>query len=60
MNGFFEYLEEKGVNDIRKLTGFVDRFLQDPSIFYDLTDAQRTAMEKKIDATLAFFKNEKD
>jgi len=29
MNGFFEYLEEKGVNDIRKLTGFVDRFLLD-------------------------------
>ena len=59
MNGFFEYIESKGVNDIQNLTGFVHKFLQDPSILFDLTAAERDEMEKKLDRTLAFFKIEK-
>jgi hypothetical protein len=59
MNGFFEYLESNGVEDIKKLTAFVRNFLQDPSIFFDLTEAERDGMGKKLDEALAFFKIEK-
>lgn len=59
MNGFYEYLESNGVKDIRKLTGFVHNFLQDPAIFFDLTEAERAGMEKKLDEALALFKIEK-
>jgi len=59
MNNFFEYLEGHGIKDIKKLTGFVHNFLQDPSIFFDLTATERDGMEKKLDEALAFFKIEK-
>jgi hypothetical protein len=59
MDGFFKYLESKGVKDIKKLIGFVHNFLQDPSIFFDLTGAERDGLEKKLDEALAFFKIEK-
>jgi hypothetical protein len=55
MSGFYKYLESNGVKDIKKLTGFVHRFLKDPSIFFDLTEAERDGMEKKLDEALAFF-----
>jgi hypothetical protein len=59
MNGFFEHLESKGVKDIRDLAAFVRHFLQDPSIFFDLTGTERDGMEKKLDEALAVFKNQK-
>ena len=57
MNEFFEYLESKGVEDIRDLTAFVHNFLQDPSVFFDFTETERAGMEKKLDGALAFFKS---
>jgi len=42
------------------LTVFVQKFLQDPSIFFNLTGAERDKMEKKLDETLAVFKNKKN
>lgn len=59
MNEFYKYFESKGVKDIKKLTGFVYNFLQDPAIFFDLTEGERDGMEKKLDEALAFFKIEK-
>ena len=59
MKGFFEYLESNGVKGIKRLTGFVHNFLQDPSIFFELTEAERDGMEKQLDEALAFFKIEK-
>ncbi|MGB5749413.1 MAG: hypothetical protein WBM69_20705 [Desulfobacterales bacterium] len=59
MNGFYEYLESKGVKNIKNLTVFVHEFLQDPSIFFNLTGAERNEMEKKLDETLAVFKKKK-
>jgi hypothetical protein len=58
MNGFFEYLENNGVKDIRDLTRFVHHFLRDPSIFFDLTGAERDGMEKRLDDALAVIKIE--
>ena len=48
MNNFFEYLETNGVKDIKKLTDWFHNFLQDPSIFFDLSGAERDGMEKKV------------
>ncbi len=59
MNGFYEYLESNGVKDIRKLTGFLPPFLTATTIFFDLTEAERAGMEKKLDEALALFKIEK-
>jgi hypothetical protein len=59
MSGLYKYLESNGVKDIKKLAGFVHNFLQDPSMFFDLTEAERDGMEKKLDQALAFFKIEK-
>ena len=52
MNGFFEYFESKGVKEIRDISLFIHNFLQDPSVFFDLTGAERDEMEKKLDKTL--------
>ena len=60
MNGFFEYFESKGIKDIRDLTRFVHNFLRDPSIFFDLTEAERDGMEKKLDDVLAVIKIENE
>jgi len=60
MNGFFEYLESKGVKDVRDLSAFVHNFLQDPSVFFDLSGAERDGMERKLDEALAVFKNKKN
>jgi hypothetical protein len=57
MNEFYKYLENNGVKDIKKLTGFVHNFLQDPAILFDLTGAERNEMEQKLDEVLAFFKD---
>jgi uncharacterized Zn finger protein len=59
MNEFYEYLESKGIKDAKNVTGFVHEFLQDPSIFFDLTGAERDEMEKKLDETLDPFKKKK-
>jgi hypothetical protein len=58
MSGFYKYLESNGVQDIKKLAGFVHNFLQDPTIFFDLTEPERDGMEKKLDEALAVFKIE--
>ena len=59
MNEFYEYLESKGIKDAKNVTGFVHEFLQDPSIFFDLTGAERDEMEKKLDETLDAFRKKK-
>ena len=46
MSGFYKYLESNGIKDIKKLAGFVHNSLQDPGIFFDLTEAERDGMEK--------------
>jgi hypothetical protein len=59
MSGFYKYLESKGIKEIRNISLFVHNFLQDPSIFYELTETEREEMEKKLDGALAHFKIEK-
>lgn len=58
MDGFYEYLEGNGVEHIRDLTGFVENFLRDPTMFFELSGAERNEMGKRLDHALAFFKIE--
>lgn len=60
MNEFYKYLEGNGVKDVKTLTAFVHNFLQDPAIFFDLTEVERNEMEQKIDEALAVFKDKKN
>jgi hypothetical protein len=54
MNEFIEFFESKG---IKNLTIFVQNFLKEPAIFFNLTEAQKNEMEQKMDEALAFFKD---
>ena len=57
MNEFIEFFESKGIQNIKNLTVFVQNFLKEPAIYFDLTEAQRNEMEQKMDEALAFFKD---
>jgi hypothetical protein len=57
MNEFIEFFESKGIKNIKNLTVFVQNFLKEPAIFFNLTEAQRNEMEQKMDEALAFFKD---
>ena len=54
---FIEFFESKGIKNIKNLTVFVQNFLKEPAIFFNLTEAQRNEMEQKMDEALAFFKD---
>jgi hypothetical protein len=57
MNEFIEFFESKGIKNIKNLTVFVHNFIQEPAIFFELTEAERNAMEKKLDEALTLFKD---
>jgi hypothetical protein len=56
MNEFIEFFESTGIKNIKNLTAFVHN-LQEPAIFFDLTEAERNEMEQKLDEALALFKD---
>ena len=57
MNEFIEFFESKGIKNIKNLTVFVQNFLKEPAIFFNLTEAQRNEMEQKLNEALALFKD---
>ena len=57
MNEFIELFESKGIKNIKNLTAFVHNFLQEPVIYFDLTEVERNDMEQKLDEALALFKD---
>jgi len=57
MNDFVSFLSDQGITGIENLTCFVDRFLDDPSIFYELDQFEREEMESKMDEALDTFRN---
>lgn len=57
MNEFIEFFESKEIRNIKNLTDFVHIFLQEPAILCDLTEAERSEMEEKLDEALAQFKD---
>jgi hypothetical protein len=55
MDDFVSFLSDQGITGIEDLTCFVDRFLDDPSIFYELDQFEREEMENKMDEALDTF-----
>jgi hypothetical protein len=52
MNDFVSFLSNRGIADVEELTQFVHRFLNDPSIFFELEQFQREEIESKMDEAL--------
>lgn len=50
---FNVFLENQGVKNSSELTGFIVDFLEDPSIFFELSKKDRVSFEKKIDQALS-------
>jgi hypothetical protein len=57
MNEFIEFFESNGIKNIKNLTVFVQNFLKEPAIFFNLSKAKRNEMEQKLDEALALFKD---
>jgi hypothetical protein len=57
MNEFIEFFESKGIKNIKNLTVFVQNFLKEPAIFFDLTETKRNELEQKLDEALVLFKD---
>jgi hypothetical protein len=57
MDDFVSFLSDQGITGIEDLTCFVDKFLDDPSIFNELNQFERKEMESKMDEALDTFKN---
>jgi hypothetical protein len=55
MDDFVSFLSDQGITGIEDLTCFVDRFLDDPSIFYELDQFEREEIENKMDEALDTF-----
>jgi len=54
---FFQYIKEQGVDDPEMVMVFVEEFLENPEIFFQLTESERSTMENKIDGILDFFRD---
>jgi len=50
------FLKNKGISGVDELTCFVHEFLDDPSIFFEMDQAEREEIERKMDEALDTFK----
>ena len=56
MNNFLEFIEDRGIQNAEGTAIFVQEFLEDPGIYFKLSESERRMMESKIDEILFFFK----
>ena len=57
MNEFIEFFESEGIKNIKHLAAFVHKFIQEPAVFFDLTETERNELDQKFDEALAFFQD---
>ena len=55
MVGFYEFVEKRGSGNIRDLVGFIQKFVDDPSVYLELSAVEKVEVEKKLDAVLDLF-----
>lgn len=55
MVGFYEFCERRGSGNIRDLLSFINKFVDDPSAYLELSVAEKVEVEKKLDAVLDLF-----
>lgn len=53
MDNFSKFEKSNGIQEIQQLMDFVNNFLEDPAIFFELSHAERYRIEKEMDQ--AFF-----
>ena len=58
MQEFLEFIENNGVEDAEGLTIFITEFLEDPSIFFEIPESERRAVEDRLDKALSLFKEQ--
>jgi hypothetical protein len=56
MSDFISFLNNQGMTGVDELTCFVHEFLDDPSIFLEMDQAEREEIERKMDEALNTFK----
>jgi hypothetical protein len=56
MDNFNSFLNDQGITGVDELTSFVQEFLDDPSIFFELDQFERDEIERKMDEALETFK----
>lgn len=54
---FLEYVESLGADDPQMVMVFVEEFLENPGIFFELSESERGLWESRIDQMLEFFKD---
>jgi len=54
---FFEFVKSQGADDPEGIMFFVEKFLENPEIFFQLTESERSTMANKIDGILDFFRD---
>ena len=55
MNNFSKFEESNGIQEIQQLMDFVDNFIEDPAIFFELSQAERYRIEKQMDQAFLTF-----
>ena len=53
MNDFLTFLESCGVDDAGALMAEIEWFLDDPALFFEMTEAERAALLIRMDGALA-------
>ena len=49
MDNFSKFEKSIGIQEIQQLMDFVNNFLEDPAIFFELSHAERYRIEKEMD-----------
>ena len=50
---FTEFLSGRGIDDVEELESFLNEFITDPALFFNLTVKERTDLESKMDAAFS-------
>jgi hypothetical protein len=54
---FFQFLESKGLDNGEATADFLKTFLEDPSVFFRLSESERKLWENRMDQMLELFKD---
>ena len=55
MDNFSKFEKSNGIQEIQQLMDFVDNFIEDPAIFFELSQAERYRIEKQMDQAFLTF-----
>ena len=50
MDNFREFLSNRGIDNVEELESFLNEFITDPALFFNLTVIERNDFESKMDA----------